>query len=312
MEKLILAFCATKKFEMKLYLAHHLNSSEMHKARKYWMSFYVRFTDYMYDDLGYYDNYVGHVIKNLKAFLNYVNEDTLIQIGSFHDKFHVPKEEIQIVTLTPAQLNYLIYDKQLHNQLSPNLRIIKDTFVLGCTVAMRFSDLMALSKHNLTVNENRHYLKIQAEKTNVESNIWLPEYAVEILKRYESKRKTLLPSFSNAYFNIQLKKLSAFINLSEPMIKVRTKRRRPLVIYKNQKERKHYTMADHITTHTMRRTAITVMLRLGMDEQAVRKVSGHSAGSKEFYKYVSFSQSYLDIQAERTFTKLAELQGISR
>ena len=46
-----------------------------------------------------------------------------------------------------------------------------------------------------------------------------------------------------------------------------------------------------ITTHTMRRTAITTLLSLGMDEQAVRDVSGHSASSKEFFRYVKYSQA---------------------
>jgi hypothetical protein len=36
------------------------------------------------------------------------------------------------------------------------------------------------------------------------------------------------------------------------------------------------------------------MLRLGLEENLVRKVSGHAPGSKEFYKYVQFSQSFMD------------------
>lgn len=35
----------------------------------------------------------------------------------------------------------------------------------------------------------------------------------------------------------------------------------------------------------MRRSAITVMLGLGVPEQVVRKISGHAPGSKEFFKY---------------------------
>lgn len=43
-------------------------------------------------------------------------------------------------------------------------------------------------------------------------------------------------------------------------------------------------MADHISSHTMRRTAITTMLRLGMPEQLARKISGHAAHNKKFFR----------------------------
>jgi hypothetical protein len=56
--------------------------------------------------------------------------------------------------------------------------------------------------------------------------------------------------------------------------------------------------------HTMRRTAITVMLSPGVREQVVRKISGHAAGSKKFYRYVSFAQTYQDPETEKMFDKL--------
>jgi hypothetical protein len=54
----------------------------------------------------------------------------------------------------------------------------------------------------------------------------------------------------------------------------------------------------------MRRTAITTMLRLGMNEQAVRRISGHAPGSKEFYRYVAYSQTFLDSETDRLFDRL--------
>jgi integrase len=91
------------------------------------------------------------------------------------------------------------------------------------------------------------------------------------------------------------------------MIKVRSKRGEQVIVYKDASKKKHYTMADHITSHTMRRTAITTMLRLGMHEQAVRKVSGHSPTSKEFYKYVAYTQAYLDRQTDKVFERLQKI-----
>jgi integrase len=92
------------------------------------------------------------------------------------------------------------------------------------------------------------------------------------------------------------------------MIKYRTKRGVKHVVYKNKAKRQHYTMADHITTHTMRRTAITTMLRLGMPDQVVRKISGHAANSKEFYRYVEFAQNYVDEHTDLVFEKISNME----
>ena len=54
----------------------------------------------------------------------------------------------------------------------------------------------------------------------------------------------------------------------------------------------------------MRRTAITTMLCLGMPEQVVRKISGHSPAGKEFYRYVLWAQTYQDTETEKLFEKL--------
>ena len=54
----------------------------------------------------------------------------------------------------------------------------------------------------------------------------------------------------------------------------------------------------------MRRTAITTLLILGVPEIVVRSVSGHAPGSKEFYKYVSLAQSYLNKEVKNAHQKL--------
>ena len=43
-----------------------------------------------------------------------------------------------------------------------------------------------------------------------------------------------------------------------------------------------------------------------MPEQVVRKISGHSASGKEFYRYVSWAQTYQDQETEKMFEKLGE------
>lgn len=75
-------------------------------------------------------------------------------------------------------------------------------------------------------------------------------------------------------------------------------------------ETRSWQFHQHITAHTMRRTAITTLLILGVPEIVVRKISGHAPGSKEFFKYVSIAQEYMNIEVKKAQQKLMELPGI--
>lgn len=308
-QKVLSDFISDTGFDFKLYIASNLTTKETEQAKKYYKKFFLQFTDYMYTKKDFYDNYVGFIIKGLRVFYNYLNTELNIPVGDFHKKFHVPAEEVPIVVLTPEQLNYLIYDKDLNSKLPEHLIKVKDIFIFGCTVALRFSDLMKLNQDNLHFYNNAYYLKVNSTKTSTNTTIKLPEYAVEILKKYHKKQKTLLPKHSNAWLNKCLKELGNYIELKEPQTKYRTKRGVRFVVYKNRTKKEHFTLADHITTHTMRRTAITTMLRFGTPDQIVRKISGHAANSKEFYRYVEFSQSYVDEHTDLVFDKLTKIEA---
>ena len=79
------------------------------------------------------------------------------------------------------------------------------------------------------------------------------------------------------------------------------------MIYKDPIKKVHYKLSDHITAHTMRRTAITMMLSMGMPEYMVREISGHAPNSKEFYRYVKHIQSFKDKETDRVFDEMMHL-----
>jgi len=54
----------------------------------------------------------------------------------------------------------------------------------------------------------------------------------------------------------------------------------------------------------MRRTAITTLLLMGVDESSVRRISGHAPGSKEFYRYVVIIQDYLNASVKQAHYNL--------
>lgn len=151
-------------------------------------------------------------------------------------------------------------------------------------------------------------MKVTSSKTSIHTTIKLPDYAIDIINKYEiKKRKTIFPFMTNAWLNKKLKDLADVLEMKDEMVRYRCKRGIKKVVYKDKVKRQHFTIGDHLTTHTMRRTAITNMLRMGVPEQIVRKISGHTANSAEFFKYVEFAQNYLDEHTEVYFKKMAQI-----
>lgn len=299
-------FATEKQFHLRIKPVRRLNARELAAERNYWKKFYKRFTAYLYDERGYFDNYAGVTIKNIKTFFNYLNKELALGIGDFHKLFYVRKEEIAIFPLMPEELHFLIHDEAFEKSLSPRMKEVKDFFVFGCTVALRFSDLLALKKSNIRTANGQYYLAVRSVKTATDSLVKLPSYAIAIVQRYEKLKKRLLPKFNIVNLNKYIKLLLEQAGFTQP-VHITRSRRGVAVEQKNQKtDQQKLRFSDVATTHTMRRTAITTMLSLGVPEQVVRKISGHSASGKEFYRYTLWAQTYQDEETEKMFAKLNE------
>lgn len=307
LELLLTRFSEQQKFKIRLKNVTGFSKKQFEDEKKYWKEFYLEFTAYLYDDLKHHDNYVGRTVKLLRSFFNYLINEKGMNIGFFHRKFYAPAEEVDIVVISPERLNYLMDEKDLEKTLPAELQKVKDVFVFGCMVALRYSDLMALTKSNVEIINNRVYIKVQSKKTQTYTRVKLPDFAITLLNKY-SKLYThrLFPEFTKAYFNLKIKLIMQHYGFTEPILRTRQKRGIPVTIYKNEKEKKQFRFCDAVTSHTMRRSAITTMLSLGMNEQTVRQISGHAANSKEFFRYVSFAQTYIDTEIDNVHKKLTK------
>lgn len=282
------------------------NKRVFNQQKRYYEKLYKAFTDYLYKERNQFDNTVGANIKHLKVFYKWLNQEEGVFTGEFYKKFYIWKEEIPIVVLQPEQLNFLINDKDFHESLTPTLQRAKDIFVFGCTVALRVSDLLNIKKTSLEVGESHTYLRTISKKTGTFTKIALPQYAVDIIARNKSRNTRIFRPIGSSNLNKYIKEIAELAGWTEVYPKIRRKRGKPITIYREGKSGKHYRFCDLISTHTMRRTAITTMLNLGVDEGNVRKVSGHSPGSIEFYKYVKYSQKQVDSQLEMMHRKLSK------
>lgn len=305
MEHYLQKYCRKKNITLRIIPGTRLGNREFKREKKYWKDFYDDFTSYLYYEENGYDNFVCRFIKQLRVFFNYLNDEKGMSTAPYCKKFYSHQEEISIVVLTPERLNFLIYDKAFEDSLRPVLKKAKDIFAFGCTVGLRISDLMTLTRDNIEVINDRTYLCVQSKKTHTFTRIKLPQYAIDIIEK-DMRRKTLMPYMHNVYLNKYIKRVAEQAGWTEIVKKERMKRGIPNIIYKDPKKKTHFRFCDTITSHTMRRTAITTMLLMGMKENLVRMISGHAPGSKEFYRYVTYAQSYMDEEMDNMHSKLVE------
>ncbi len=286
-------------------MLHRASLRTLQKEKNYWARFYLQFTSFLYKEKGYSDNYVASNLKIIKSFFNYLETEKGFNVGNFHKSFRVSLQKAMPVVLQPNQLQYLISDKEFEEGLNPYLKRAKDIFVFGCTVALRVNDLMQLQKKNILFSGEETYLKLFTQKTGTEVKIPLPDYALEIVKRYKIKAgKYILPRLSVTNLNIQIKKLIKEAGWDYTLPKVMSKQGK-LTELKKQNG-KSWCFHQHITAHTMRRTAITTLLIMGVPEFVVRKISGHAPGSNEFYRYVSVAQDYMNQEVKIAYKKLIQ------
>jgi integrase len=277
----------------------------LQQEKNYWARFYRDFSTFLYKERGYYDNYVSVIFKILKLLFNYLQTEKGYSVGNYHKSFRVPIQSTAPVVLQPEKVQYLIRDKEFESSLTNALKRAKDIFVFGCTVALRVSDLMGLQKKNLVYTGGDIYLKLYTQKTGSEVSIPLPGYAIDIIERYKrSAGKYILPRLSTGNLNKQVKKLIEKAGWDYPLVKMLSKRGKLTELKKD--DGKTWCFHQHITAHTMRRTAITTLLILGVPELVVRKISGHAPGSKEFYRYISIAQDYMNQEVKNAYKKLLE------
>jgi integrase len=205
----------------------------------------------------------------------------------------------------PNRLQWLINNADYNKNLKPCQLKVLDTIIIGCTLGLRYKDLMALKPANIEKTNSCTYLRTNTSKTGTPVRIPLPAYAVAIIEKYKTRRnKFLLPQLSNNQFNQQIKRIGKLAGWVEEVPKYRSIKGRQTEI--KNKSGKTWRFFEHLSAHTMRRTAITTLLLLGVDEAVVRTISGHAAGSKEFYRYVAFVQGYLDKQVINAHKLLLE------
>jgi integrase len=272
-------------------LKHLLNFEKVKKYditfEKIDFNFYELFTNYLLNDCKLVNNTIGTNISQLKNFLSWSTEMKYNSNLFFKDKkFKASQKASEIICLTNEEL-FRIYDLDLTK--NKKLNNLRDSFCFGCFTGLRFSDISAIRRNNVFEDD----LIITTQKTKEQIEVPLNEFALSILERNDYK----LPVVSNQKTNEYLKELGKLANLNESIkiTKFRGVERIEIV------EPKY----NFISSHTARRTFVTLSLEKGMNAEEVMEITGHK-NYKTFKKYISLTSKVKKIAMKRAWNRTPE------
>lgn len=201
----------------------------------------------------YNDNTLNRHIIFLFTFLNWSS-------GQLHtlnlDKLKNPVKgfETDDVHLTSAELK-LLEDVSLKK---PSLQRVKDLFLIGVYSGQRFSDYSVFE----TADVVGDLIIKRSEKTEKDSFIPLHDKLRGLLEKYDWK----LPKISGQKFNPHIRKILRKAGVTEQVKKTN---------YKGDfKEVLYFDKCDVISSHTARRTFITLAAERGMPDHVIMKITG--------------------------------------
>jgi site-specific recombinase XerD len=232
--------------------------------------FESRFTEYLMVDCGLVNNTIGRYMKTIKSFMHFAAERGYTTNHKFKS-FRVIKQDADIIYLTEEEL-LKIYNL---DGLSKSLSMVRDAFCLGCFTGLRFSDLSELRLANLKQN----FIELKSKKTRDFLRIPLNDYARAILKKHEGNPPVMI---SNQKMNDYIKDIAKEAGVDTAIIL--TKYQGATKIEKSEPKYKF------LSSHSARRTFVTLSLEKGMRSEVVMSITGHKDYAT-FKKYIKLTEN---------------------
>ena len=237
-------------------------SLSLEKINNRW---YADFKDFCEQNKKHQVNTFGRNLGLLKTFLGYCLEEGHTKNDQFK-KFVVKREVThqEVLDMNEVKRIYAF-------DLSENKRLerVRDVFILGCLTGMRFSDYKRIKRENI-VNDVIRMREVKDKSKTLE--IPLSSWAKDILEKYNYN----LPIISEQKFREYIKETVRLVGFTEKVIKAS---RIGNTINEENKRR-----CDLISTHTARRTFITIMKNKGVPDKVIMKITGHKSLSS-FHRY---------------------------
>lgn len=255
------------------------------------LNFWHEFTAYLLalpvkGRVGLEDNSIAKLLAHFKSFLKDANEIGLNPLQDFR-KWRWARRDGDVLALTRAELTALERVKLTMLPDAARLENARSLFLISCYTGLRFSDVATLKPQN----QQGEWLHLTVEKTATRLTVPLRgNKAVPLLAElWVGKVRPL----SNQKLNDYIKDVARLAQIDTPTehIEFRGSQRTVTI----------YAKYELVTTHTGRRTFVTLSLEGGLSWETIMKATGH----KDFKSF----RRYIQVTPERLLADFARVWG---
>lgn len=234
------------------------------KSKKYKLTFNSinskfdsEFTDYCVKELKHSHNTFARNIGLFKTFMYWAVSKKYTYKKDFTELKINERVATKQIALKKEDLEVLLN----HKFGTDKHEKVRDVFVFACLTGMRFGELKFITKENI-INNSLH-LKEEKDKKKDERTIPLNEIALYLLRKYDYK----LPIIANQKQNKYIKEVFHDCGYTQMTEKITTIGKEDI--------RTNIPFYDRVSTHTARRTFITLMKKEKYSDKLIASISGH-------------------------------------
>lgn len=223
-------------------------------------------------DRGLKASSITTMCNRLKSILNWATRYN-VSVSPTYSDFSIPKVRNQEIALTADEVSRIAYfdidrfyaDKR--RDFRQTMHRVRDMFVLSCNLFQRHSDMIRIQPSCF----ERNIFKITQQKTGNLATVNIDRYSIDAATTYRilEKYEYTAPYTANIRnYNRKLHELMKDIGFTDE-VRVEERVDGQLVV-------KNIPKYQLISSHTARRTAITINVLRGHNIHSLRQCSGHS------------------------------------
>ncbi|EHM7982833.1 tyrosine-type recombinase/integrase [Elizabethkingia anophelis] len=220
---------------------------------------YNKFLKYCIEDKDHSANTVHRNVGLLKTFLYWALDKKYTYNNSFINFKKPPKFRTDEIAL-----NYQQVEEIYKYDFSKNKRLerVRDLFLFGCVTGMRFGNYSRISKQDIQGDFIR-VIDLKSKSKNL--SIPLNSISRAILEKYDYH----LPSISNQKMNTFIKEVFKEMEFTEDIKKT--------MKYGDELIEKKSEFWERISSHTARRSFITIMKNNKVPDKVIMGYTGHTS-----------------------------------
>jgi len=241
-------------------------------------AFLVKFITFLRSEYQLSDNTLQRNYAHFKAFLNWCDRNGH-KVPRDYKEIKIKGRDVDDIALTYEEIKILETMKLDHG-----LDLHRDMFLIGVYSGQRFSDYSVFEKADV---RDGMIIK-RAEKTETNSYIPLHSKLEKLLDKYDWQFKTI----SSQKFNKAIQKICKKAGFNDEVKKTRYLGSKKMI--------ERFQRWEIVTSHTARRTFITLSSTKGMPDHIIMSITG-IRDPKTLQKYKKINLETVMSQAQKVF-----------